>query len=118
MTLHETTPKKFILGTTGWQADDLDNPEIERQWAQGRYEIVEDVLAKMPPAYFDGGVALFSLFTPLQAHFDRQKIEGRFAVEVDLVLAKSRVAVVDAAFLTKSELDRQEKTVPGSLVRA
>lgn len=54
MTPTGTSSRPFEPGTTGWTVHDLDDPEIERQWFEGRYEIVEGVLTKMPPAYFTG----------------------------------------------------------------
>ena len=54
-TTADTSSKPFEPGTTGWTASDLDDPAIEREWFRGRYEIVEGVLTKMPPAYFTGG---------------------------------------------------------------
>ena len=45
--------KRFVAGTLGWTADDLDDPRIERLWDQGRYEIVEGVLTQMPPPQLD-----------------------------------------------------------------
>lgn len=56
-----TSSRPFEPGTTGWTVHDLDDPEIERQWFQGRYEIVEGVLTKIPPAYFAGGNVLFNV---------------------------------------------------------
>ena len=49
--------RPFLPGTTGWTASDLDDPQIERLWFSGRYEIVEGVLTSMPPAYLAGGSA-------------------------------------------------------------
>jgi hypothetical protein len=40
MTSIATEPRPFQPGTTGWTVRDLDDPEIERQWFSGRYEIV------------------------------------------------------------------------------
>ncbi|HWE04680.1 MAG TPA: hypothetical protein VG326_19900 [Tepidisphaeraceae bacterium] len=57
----------FRPGATGWSAGDLDHPEIERQWVTGRYEIVEELLTKMAPAYFAGGNAAFRLNSTTKA---------------------------------------------------
>ncbi|HZL38562.1 MAG TPA: hypothetical protein VFC78_24855 [Tepidisphaeraceae bacterium] len=57
MPLAPTTSRPFIPGTTGWTADDLDDPQIERQWEDGAYEIIEGVLTLMPAAYFAGSNA-------------------------------------------------------------
>jgi hypothetical protein len=42
--------KTFEPGTTGWSIDYLDDPEFEPRWCEGRYEISDGVLTKMPPA--------------------------------------------------------------------
>ena len=56
-----TERKRFAAGTTGWTASDLDDPVIEAVWERRRYEIVEGVLARMPPAHYDSSVALSRL---------------------------------------------------------
>ena len=61
-----TLPRPFRVGTTGWTAADLDDPRIERLWERGAYEIVEGVLTKMTPAYFDGSVARQSLIDTVE----------------------------------------------------
>src|SRR5687768_9251937 len=105
MSLIET--KEFKPGTTGWTADDLDDPQIERLWNAGKYEIVEGVLTLMPPAYFDSGVALHRLMRLVDRHAEQAGIKGDFAPEVDLIVARQRVAHVDAVFVTEADLRRQ-----------
>jgi len=39
---HAAAPKHFEPGTTGWTEEDLDQPEIDRAWHGGRYEIVRE----------------------------------------------------------------------------
>jgi len=51
----------LVPGTTGWSVQDLDDPQIERQWENAHYEIIEGVLTEMAPAYYDGGAALANL---------------------------------------------------------
>ncbi len=106
-TIAET--KLFEPGTTGWTVDDLNDPEIERQWFAGRFEIVEGVLTTMPPAYFDGSFPMGRLIRIVERHLDRKSLPGDFANEVDFVLARRRVARVDVAFLTPEDSQRQEK---------
>jgi Uma2 family endonuclease len=103
----EASSKPFEPGTTGWTASDLDNPAIEREWFRGRYEIVEGVLTKMPPAYFTGGEALFTLMVLLNSHFKQNGPRGSFAMEVDIIVDEARVAVADAVFLTVEQRSRQ-----------
>ena len=104
-----STMREFLPGTTGWTADDLDDPEIECLWEAGAYEIVEGVLTLMPPAFLDGGVALQRLIRMLGNHFDASGIKGDFATEADLIIARKRVARPDAVFLTTSDLTQQEQ---------
>lgn len=61
----------------------------------------------MPPAYFAGGNALFNLLFTLKEHLKQNRLPGRFAMEVDIVIDEDRVAVADAAFLTKQDETRQ-----------
>jgi Uma2 family endonuclease len=97
----ETRP--FRPGTTGWTAADLDDPEIERLWFRGRYEIVEGVLAEMPAAYFAGGESLTNLIYVMRV----QGVKARFATEVDVVVSARRVARSDAAVLLPADSKRQ-----------
>lgn len=108
MALPLTTPRAFMPGTTGWSADDLNDPDIEREWERGAYEIVEGVLTIMPPACFDGSVALQNLIDLLKESFDREGRRGAFGPEVDLIVGKKRVARVDAVWMSQSDLDRQK----------
>jgi Uma2 family endonuclease len=105
----DTAPKKFEPGTMGWTAADLDDPAIEREWFRGRYEIVEGVLTKIPPAYFTGGEALFKLMVVVDQHCKQHGPRGSFATEVDTIIAQPEVAVADAVFLTVEERNRQEE---------
>jgi Uma2 family endonuclease len=100
---------RFVPGTIGWTADDLDDPEVERLWFDGRYEIVEGVLTQMPAAYLDSSGALIRLVTMLTEFADAKGIGGKFAVETDLVLHPMRVPRADAVFLTADALRRQEE---------
>ena len=93
----------------GWTASDLEDPAIEREWFRGRYEIVEGVLTRMPPAYFVGGEALQNLLFLLHSHFQQHGPKGSFATEVDIVTDEARIAVADAVFLTVAERARQDE---------
>ena len=103
-----TGRKAFVPGTMGWTEDDLDDPEIERQWLAGRFEIVEGVLAAVPPGYFDGGVALAKLVRLIDRHIDHAGPVGSFGYGTDIVVARNRVARVDAIFLRHDDLRCQE----------
>jgi Uma2 family endonuclease len=105
----EVSHREFIPGTTGWSVDDLDDPEIEKLWFQGRYEIVEGVLTVMPAAYFDGGVALQNLLHLLRLHTDTHRLGSQVATEVDLILNKRRLPVVDAILLSPEDREKQKQ---------
>lgn len=95
--------RTFEPGTTGWTSADLDDPRIEHEWLQGRYEIVEGVLTKMPPAYFAGGNAVFNLIHRVKSFLESSGSSGRFSVEVDIIINEARVVQADAAFLTADD---------------
>jgi Uma2 family endonuclease len=99
--------RPFEPGTTGWTARDLDDPEIERQWFDGRYEIVEGVLTRMAPAYYIGGKVLQRLIHRVVVHIGEEV--GSFAQEVEIVVDEDRVVRADAAFLTPAQESRQRK---------
>jgi Uma2 family endonuclease len=102
-----TLTKPFAPGTTGWTADDLLQPEIERQWDTHPYEIIEGVLTIMPAAYLSGGKALFNLLYLLRSH---EHAQGKFvtiATEIDVVLSPRRVVRPDGVLLTPEDEARQ-----------
>lgn len=101
--------REFIPGTTGWSVEDLDDPAIEALWSAGRYEIVEGVLTIMPPAYYDGGLALKRLIRIVEQYTEQVGLGDGFATEVDLILGAQRLPVVDAAFLTPDDRERQRQ---------
>lgn len=109
MTILASERRAFQPGTTGWTARDLDDPEIERLWFSGRYEIVEGVLTTMPPAYFAGGNAAFNLTFFVKTFMRERGILGRFASEVDIVIDEPRVLRADAAMLTPADEAKQEE---------
>jgi len=97
----------FAPGSTGWSADDLDDPKIEAAWFAGRYEIIEGVVASMPPAFFAGGKALFELMVRVREDFASQNHSVYFSTEVDLILSRRRVVRADAAMLTEADKSSQ-----------
>ncbi len=103
------TERQFVPGTTGWSVDDLDDPEIDRLWVAGAYELVEGVLVNMPAAYYDSGVALQNLIWIIRRHLERSGTPGSFATEADLILNRRRIARVDAVFLTPEDEAKQRK---------
>lgn len=107
MSIADPTRKAFEPGTSGWTAADLDDWHIEDLWLQGRYEIVDGVLTKMPPAYFGGGKALFNLMFLARKHQKQLHLAGSFSFEVDMILDEDRVAVADAVWMTPAEEQAQ-----------
>lgn len=101
--------RPFVPGTTGWTAHDLDDPAIERQWFEGRYEIVDGVLTTMPPAYFAGSEPLQELLFILKAWLKEKMLPNAFGCEVDIVVDEDRVARADAVWLTKVDQERQRE---------
>src|ERR1051325_7567504 len=91
--------KRFEVGTTGWTADDLDDPAIERLWDAGRHEISDGVLTTMPAARLDDGNAIVKLVTRLQMYLDSSQIDGKLSIETDVILAPMRVPRVDAVYM-------------------
>lgn len=106
-----TDARPFEPGTTGWTADDLDDPRIEACWVRGRYEIVEGVLTKMPPAYFVGGESLFKLMKVVDTHLSAVGRPAAFSTEVEIIIDRSRVLRADAALLTPADEARQVEAV-------
>ena len=106
-----TTLKPFKPGTTGWRASDLDDPEVEAKWFEGRYEIVEGVLTEMPPAYFSGSRRLYELQLRLSLHQRSAGIRGSFGNEVDIIIDPYRVVRADAVWMTPEDDARQAEAV-------
>jgi Uma2 family endonuclease len=104
-----TTPKPFEPGTTGWSADDLDDPRVEAAWVRGRYEIIEGVLTTMPAAYFEGGEAMENLLFVVKSYLRPKGIRGGFATEVDIIIDPARVLQADAAYLSAEDKRRQRE---------
>jgi Uma2 family endonuclease len=99
----DTSLRPFVPGTTGWSASDLDDPEIERLWFQGRYEIVDGALTTMPPAYFTGGEASSNLLFICQTYVREHRLGGSFAIEADIIVDDSHVFVADFVYLSAND---------------
>lgn len=108
MTISMTLSRPFEPGTTGWTIDDLNDPKIERMWESGAYEIVEGVLATMPPAYYDGALPLNRLRRLIERYLDVHELEGEFTTEVDLIAGQKRVIRPDMMFMTPQDHQRQQ----------
>ena len=104
----ETFPRPFEPGTTGWSAQDLDDPAIEEKWVEGSYEIIDGVLTSMAPAYFAGGRGLFNVMFACQAYMRDRGIGGSFAIEPEIIIDDSRVLKPDAAMMTPQDESLQD----------
>jgi hypothetical protein len=107
MSIVDLELRPFKPGTTGWTASDLDDPDIERLWLQGRYEIVEGVLTSLPAAFYAGGESLVELIYLIKEHGKRLGTRFSFSVEVDVVVSPRRVARSDAAMLLPDARQKQ-----------
>jgi Uma2 family endonuclease len=99
----------FEPGTTGWTVDDLYDPEIQSQWSEGRFELVDGVLTTMPPQGFEGVEPLDNLRRFVERHLDATSQDGNFYREVDLLLRRGRISRPDMLFLTPAQLRQQKK---------
>jgi hypothetical protein len=104
-----TTSRPFEVGTTGWTADDLLDPQVEREWEQGRYEIVEGVLTRMAAARYDGQERLQRLTEVIDDYLRGQQRGERLVGEVDLILSELRVPRADAILMTVADKQRQRE---------
>jgi Uma2 family endonuclease len=110
-----TKSRPFEPGTTGWSADDFNDPEFVRQWDAGRYEIVEGVLTKMsPPAWF-ANKRLQMLTRMIERHLDANGAPGAFGQDIDLILSNGRVVRADAVFLTPQDERAQEEAAASTV---
>jgi Uma2 family endonuclease len=99
--------KPFRVGTTGWTASDLDDPRIEAKWEWGRYEIINGVLTRMPPAFFIGGEMLANLIFALLSELKKQKIRGGFSTEADIIIDEDRVVRGDSCYMSPADKKKQ-----------
>ena len=105
--------RRFRVGTTGWTAADLDDPLIEAEWEKGRFEIVEGVMTRMPPAYYEPSRALKRLIRLTDAAIELTDPDGEVVTEVDLIIGDLRVAVVDGIYLSPKDRAAQRKANAG-----
>jgi Uma2 family endonuclease len=103
----DTTTREFEPGTTGWTAADLDDPVIEAAWEAGAYEIVEGVLTKMAPAFYNATIPLGRFVRAVQRHLETTNTPGDFGPETDYIVSPKRVARPDMVFVTPEDLARQ-----------
>ena len=100
---------RFAAGTTGWTAAHLDDPRIEPLWDSARFEIVEGVLTRMPPAHYDSSVALYKLIRIIAPAAERVDPGAVFPTEVDVIVGELRVPKVDALYLSPRDREKQKQ---------
>ena len=101
--------KRFASGTTGWTASDLDDPQIEAVWERRHYEIVEGVLARIPPAHYDASVALARLIQVLLRAVTGSDPKAAIPTGVDIIVGELRVPKVDALYLSPEDREKQKQ---------
>jgi Uma2 family endonuclease len=78
-------------GTMGWSIADLEDPAIYALWADGRYEIHDGVLVKMPSSQFYGGAVVINLTLILHPYLIGLQRRPQFAPEADIQVLPDRV---------------------------
>jgi Uma2 family endonuclease len=101
--------REFRAGSTGWTVRDLDDPQIRRLWDSHHFEIVEGVLAEMPPAALDGSIPLNRLSRLISRHLDKADIDHDWGHEIDLIVSDDRLSRPDAMLVFPSDLKDQAK---------
>jgi Uma2 family endonuclease len=110
-TASTTALRKLEPGTSGWTASDLDDSRIAEQWDRGRFEIINGILKKMPPADFDHGAVVFELLTVARQHLRVIGTPSRVSVEVDLIVDEDDVLRVDGMLITEPEVTAQKRVL-------
>ena len=98
-------------GTSGWTAADLDDPEIDRQWEKGRYEILNGVLKTMPPPAINHGAATIELLIMAREHARSGGGKVVISAEVDLIIGEDDVLRVDGMLLSREEIAEQTRVL-------
>jgi Uma2 family endonuclease len=90
--------------------DDLNDADIQFQWSDGRFELVEGVLAKISPQGLHGSKPLPRLRRMIERQLTAPNfVKGEFYFEVDLLLRPNRIPRPDMLFLTAAQDRRQEE---------
>lgn len=104
-----TPIRRLKPGTTGWSVDDLYEPEVQRLWSKGRYELVDGVLTMMAPQHLFGILPLSRLRRRIEQYLEDAGQPGELVNEVDFVLKKRRTARPDVVLLTPDQLRQQRE---------
>jgi len=87
----------------------MDDPEIQRQWEHSRFELINGVIARKPPAFFDGQSSLDRLADRVKSHIRADGLQWSYASEIDIVIDEARVLAADGVFLTREQYARQRE---------
>jgi Uma2 family endonuclease len=101
--------RKLIPGSTGWSVRDLDDPKIEAEWEAGHFQIIEGVLAIMPPAYWETSECLQRLVFHVQTHLKKRRLPTGFGFEVDVVVGEIRIPKADAVYMSRADKAKQRR---------
>jgi len=101
--------RKLIPGSTGWSVHDLDDPKIQSEWEAGHFQIIEGVLAIMPPAYWETSECLQRLVFQVQTYLKKKRLPTGFGFEVDVVVGEISVPKADAVYMTRADKARQRR---------
>src|SRR3982751_2182620 len=99
--------RELIPGSTGWSIRDLDDPKIEAEWDAGHFQIIEGVLAIMPPAYWETSESLQRLVFQVQSYLKERGLATGFGFEVDVVVGEIRVPKADAVYMSSTDKAKQ-----------
>jgi Uma2 family endonuclease len=102
-----TQRRQLIPGSTGWTVHDLDDPRLEAEWEASHFQIIEGVLALMPPAYWDNSLALNRLIRQVQRFLEDRNLPADFGTEVDVVVGEMRIPKADAVYMSAADLAKQ-----------
>ena len=79
----------------GWSAADLEDQAVYHLYAEGRYEIHNGVLVKMPASLFYSGAAASGLTYVIRPYLKARALAPIFAPEVDIEVEPDRVVRSD-----------------------
>src|SRR3954469_19501633 len=101
--------RELVPGSTGWSVHDLDDPRVEAEWEAGHFQILEGVLAIMPPAYWDNSSALRRLVKQVERHLESRGLDDDFGFEVDVIVGEIRVPKADAVYMSSADKAKQAR---------
>jgi Uma2 family endonuclease len=104
-----TQRRELIPGSTGWSVRDLDDPIVQAEWEAGNFQIIEGVLAIMPPAYWETSECLQRLVFHVQTYLKQRRQPTGFGYEVDVVVGDIRIPKADAVYMSRADKAKQRR---------